>query len=274
MPPHRSRLRRRGAIRRAGGAGRAGALGFGLGIAAASVLAPAPARAADEIQVFNAEIAAPREWTLQQHLNYGLRARRSPPFPGGLVPDRALNAMPELAYGVTPWYEIGIHLPFTIDQTGTAYATGFKLRHLFVTPGAAERDLFLGLNVEIGYATPRASETQWNLEFRPILGARRGRWEFITNPVVEIGLGRQGITAFAPANRIAYAVREDLAFGIETYSDLGRIDRWEPWSRQAHQVFLVTDFRIGPVDVNFGVGRGLTGASDGWVAKTVFGFSF
>src|SRR5471030_917504 len=67
------------------------------------------ARAVDEIQVYNAEIAKVGQWTLQLHLNYAFNGRKEPDFPGGLVPHRALNGTPELAYGITEWWELGFY---------------------------------------------------------------------------------------------------------------------------------------------------------------------
>jgi hypothetical protein len=36
----------------------------------------------------------------------------------------------------------------------------------------------------------------------------------------------------------------------------------------------VTDFKLGDFGVNFGVGHGLTPASDRWVIKTIVGYAF
>jgi hypothetical protein len=36
----------------------------------------------------------------------------------------------------------------------------------------------------------------------------------------------------------------------------------------------VTDFKLGVIDVNFGVGYGLTPVSDRWVIKTILGYAF
>lgn len=80
-----------------------------LGSTLAFVLvAPPAARATDEIQVYNAEIAEVGQWTLEQHLNYTARGPTHPDFPGGLVPNHSLNGTPELAYGVTDWWELSI----------------------------------------------------------------------------------------------------------------------------------------------------------------------
>lgn len=244
-----------------------------LPAAALLLLAGGPAGAVDEIQVYTGEIAAPREWTLQQHLNYGLKARAGPDFPGALPTRGTLNGTPELAYGVSRFQEIGLYLPFAA-RDDRFYPGGFKLRNLFVTPHAEARPVYLGLNTELSWQPERFSRSFWNLEFRPILGAHLGRWDLTTNPIIDLGIGGHAPVVFLPANRAAYAVRDELAFGVETYSDFGRIGHFGSTRTQAHQVFAVTDFRLGPVDINLGVGRGLTAASDRWAAKGIIGFSF
>ncbi|MFX7136341.1 hypothetical protein ABTI19_20320, partial [Acinetobacter baumannii] len=55
-----------------------------LAAIAAAWLAPVQgAHATDEIQVYNANIAAPGQVTIQQHLNYVGIGQKDPPFPGG-----------------------------------------------------------------------------------------------------------------------------------------------------------------------------------------------
>src|SRR5438105_1516156 len=53
------------------------------------------AYAVDEIQVYNAEIAKVGQWTFQLHLNYAFVGREEPDFPGGLIPNHALNGTGE-----------------------------------------------------------------------------------------------------------------------------------------------------------------------------------
>ena len=62
----------------------------------------------------NADIAAPGQFTIQQHLNYVPLGVKSPPFPGGLISNNSINGTPEFAYGVTDWWEVGLYLPFAI----------------------------------------------------------------------------------------------------------------------------------------------------------------
>jgi hypothetical protein len=135
------------------------------------------AHAVDEIQVYNAEIAKVGQWTMQLHLNYAFLGRKEPDFPGGLIPHRALNGTPEWAYGITDWWEMGFYAPFAVDQNGTSYSNAIKIRQLFVTPNAADREIFYGVNFEFSYAMPQFSDAKWNMEIRPIMGIRKGDYE-------------------------------------------------------------------------------------------------
>jgi hypothetical protein len=42
---------------------------------------------------------------------------------------------------------------------------------------------------------------------------------------------------------------------------------------QQHTLFAVTDFKLGVFSVNFGLGYGLTPASDRFVVKTIVGYA-
>ncbi len=249
-----------------------GGRGKVAGVLALAVwLAPATARATDEIQVYNAEIAEPGQWTLQQHFNYAINGRKEPDFAGGLVPNHALNGTPELAYGLFPWLELGWYAPFAVDQNGRFYSDGGKFRTLFVVPDAAKRDFFYGVNLEFSYATAAFSQTKYNMEIRPIIGVRKGEYEFIVNPIVDLGFGHDGDAELGPAARIARKLKDDLSIGVEYYTDLGPIGNLLPLSQQQHNIYGVVDFKLGNFDVDFGVGYGLTGASDRWMVKMIIG---
>ncbi|SRR5579871_683273 len=245
-----------------------------LGVIAALPLEPFPARAVDEIQLYNAEIADVGQFTLQHHFNYTFSGRKEPDFPGGLIPNHALNATPEFAWGITNWFELGLYIPWAIDADGRFLSNFFKLRTLFVTPDAAKKNFFYGINFEYDYTAPRFSETRFAMEIRPIIGWRNPQWELIVNPIVDLGFGSRGDINFVPAARLARTFREDFALAVEYYTDLGRPGSFLPFEQQSHQVFGVVDFKIGEVDVDFGIGYGLTEGSDRWVAKTILTYAF
>ena len=241
--------------------------------AAFSVALAHPAKAVDEIQVYNAGIAAVGQFTIQQHLNYIPLGVKDPPFPGGLVSHNSINGTPEFAYGVTDWWEVGLYLPFAIkDQQ--FLSDSFKLRTLFVTPHAEQRDFFYGVNFEFSNTTPKFSQTRFGMEIRPIIGVRNADYEFIFNPIVDIGFGKFGEERFTPAARLARKLGPDLFVGLEYYADFGQIGNFANLADQQHTLFAVTDFKLGVFGVNFGVGYGLTPASDRWVVKTIVGYAF
>ena len=231
------------------------------------------ANATDEIQVYNAGIAQAGQFTIQQHLNDIPLGVKDPPFPGGLVSNHSLNGTPEFAYGVTDWWEVGLYLPFSI-QDQKFYSDSFKLRSLFVSPHAEQRDVFYGVNFEFSNETPPFAQTRFALEIRPIIGIRNADYEFIVNPIVDIGFGKYGEADFAPAARLARKLGPDLFAGFEYYSDFGKIGDFKAVSEQQHTLFAVTDFKAGIFDVNFGVGYGLTPSSDRWVVKSIVGYAF
>ena len=232
-----------------------------------------PAKATDEIQVYNAGIAAVGQFTIQQHLNYTPVGIKDPPFPGGLVSNGAINGTPEFAYGVTDWWEVGLYLPFAI-QDQQFLSNAFKLRTLFVSPNADQRNFFYGVNFEFSNTTPKFAQTRFTLEVRPIIGVRNADYELIVNPIVDAGFGKFGELTFAPAARLARKLDKDLFVGLEYYADMGPIGNFPKLADQQHNLFAVTDFKLGVIDVNFGVGYGLTPASDRWIIKTILGYAF
>jgi hypothetical protein len=239
-------------------------------LAAAALLASTiSAHAVDEIQVYNAEIAEVGQWTQELHLNYAISGRKEPGFPGGLIPNHALNGTPEWAYGITDSWEMGFYAPFAVDQHGQFLSNAAKIRQLFVTPNAAKREFFYGVNFEFSYAMPRFSDTRWNMEIRPIIGWRKGDYEFIVNPIIDIGFGQNGDVEFAPAARFARKFGESFALGMEYYTDLGPLQNFLPFNQQQHNIFGVVDFKIGRFDVNAGIGYGLTPGSDRLIAKMI-----
>jgi len=180
---------------------------------------------------------------------------------------------PELAYGITDWWEFGLYLPYAV-QDRQFLSDSFKLRTLFVSPNAEQRNFFYGVNFEFSHEMPKFAQTRFGLEIRPIIGIRNADWEFIVNPIVDIGFGKNGEADFTPAARVAYKLDSDLFVGLEYYADLGEIGNFKPLVEQQHTLFAVTDFKLGVFGVNFGVGYGLTPASDRFVVKTIAAYAF
>jgi hypothetical protein len=247
----------------------------GLGAAALLLALSGRARAGDEIQLYDASIAEVGQWTIQHHFNYTFNSRRGPDFPGGLDPNHALNATPEFAYGVTPWFEFGFYIPWAVDQDGRFLSNNFKLRTLFVTPEQEKRSFWYGLNFEFDFPSKFFAQTRFATEVRPIIGwrtmenAQTAQWDLIVNPIVDISFGTFGDIDFAPAVRLDRKLAEDTYIALEYYTDLGRPDHFFPFQTQQHQLFGVVDFKVGEIAVDLGLGYGFTSGSDRLVAKTI-----
>src|SRR3981081_3193827 len=246
---------------------------YSLASAALWIALAQPAKAVDEIQVYNAGIAAPGQFTIQQQLNYIPRGVKDPPFPGGLVSHGSINGTPEFAYGVTDWWAGGLYLPFALQER-KVLSDSFKLRTLFVSPNAEQRNFFYGVNFEFSNTTPKFSQTRFGMEIRPIIGVRNADYEFIVNPIVDIGFGKYGEADFTPAARLARKLGPDLFVGLEYYADFGEIGNFLKPADQQHTLFAVTDFKLDVFSVDIGLGFGLTPASDRFVIKTIVGYAF
>jgi hypothetical protein len=228
----------------------------------------------DEIQVYNAEINEIGQWSYEQHLNFAAIGQKQPEFPGAFTSNHSLQGTPEFAYGITNWWEAGFYLPFAVNGSGEFLSNGAKIRSLFVVPDAGKRNFFYGVNFELGYDMPQFAPTPWNLEIRPIIGVRNKDWEFIVNPIVDVGFGPGGEADFAPAARLARNLGDDRFIGLEYYADYGKIGNILPLPQQNQQLYAVTDFKVKDVDVELGAGYGFTPGSDRLIFKAILGYAF
>jgi hypothetical protein len=224
----------------------------------------------DEIQVYDAEIAQPGAFNLTWHNNFISSGSRSPGFPGAIVPDKSLNGVSEWAYGAAPWFEAGLYFPlYSVTRDNSVLYNGFKLRALFVSPDAASRDVFYGVNLEFSFNTAHWDERRYTSEIRPIIGTHIGRFDFIFNPIVDNSYNGFANLEFVPATRVAMKVSDAYKLALEEYDDFGRISHFLPASRQSHQLFSVVDVHTRRVDVEIGLGIGLTSASDHRIFKVI-----
>lgn len=237
---------------------------------ACAALSPGLALAqTDEIQVYNAEIAAPGVFNLTLHNNYTPDGLKQAAFPGDIVSNHALNGVPELAYGVTDWLEAGLYFPlYSVAGNGQAQFDGFKLRALFVDPHAAEKTFFYGVNFEFSFNSHRWDPHTYTSEIRPIVGWRLGKVDVIFNPILDNSWEGVSKLDFAPETRIAYNVSKTWAVAAEEYDDLGPVGAFYG-HQQTHQLFGVVDFNGKPLNVEFGVGFGLNAATDRLTLKLI-----
>jgi hypothetical protein len=224
----------------------------------------------DEIQVYDAQIAAPGAFNLTWHDNYTPDGRTSPDYPGGIVPNHTLNGVPEWAYGVTRWFEAGLYMPlYSLARHGGFTFNGFKLRALFVEPDAANQRFVYGINFEFSYNTEHWNQNRYTQEIRPIIGWHLGHLDVIVNPILDNShKGLSGLN-FVPATRVAYHFDKTWVVAAEEYDDFGPLREFHAPSQQQHQLFGVFDYNGKPWWVEGGIGLGLTSATDKVVLKLI-----
>jgi hypothetical protein len=241
--------------------------------AAAVLFSIAPMRASaqtDEIQVYDGRIAPVGTFNLTIHDNYIVSGSKTPAFPGGLIPDKSFNGVPEWAYGVTDWFEAGLYLPlYSITPSKGAELNGYKLRALFVEPDAADKTFVYGINFEFSFNSKHWDLDRYTSEIRPILGWHLGKMDLIFNPILDNSYHGIGGLDFAPSTRLAYNFSSSWAVAAEEYDDFGPLRRFYAPSKQTHQLFAVADYSGLPVDIEAGIGFGLTNATDDLTLKLI-----
>jgi hypothetical protein len=241
-------------------------------IAIALALASSPDTAfaqGDEIQVYDGGLATPGVFNLTWHNNFTPAGEKTPAFPGAITSNKSLNGVPEWAYGVTNWFEAGLYMPlYSRDNSLGWKFDGFKLRTLFAVPDAAERTFVYGVNIEYSYNAKHWDTKRFTSEIRPIVGWHLNQVDLIFNPIVDTRYDGLKNLEFVPSTRVAYNPSSRWAVALEEYADYGIVSHLESGQNQAHQIFGVLNYS-GAVEVEAGIGFGLTDASDGLQFKLI-----
>jgi hypothetical protein len=233
-----------------------------LGVFVSLLLTVSASAQTDEIQVYDGHLAAPGVFNLTWHNNFTPIGVKTPAFPDAVVADKSWNGVPEWALGVTSWFEAGLYLPlYTHDKSAGWGVDGVKLRALFAVPHAADRTFFYGANYEFSVNAKRWDASRITSEVRPIIGWHLKPVDVIVNPIVDTAWDGFKNLEFVPSERIAYNVNDRWAVAAEEYGDYGPIRRLHGLADQSHQAYGVVDWS-GRVDIEAGVGFGLTGATD------------
>lgn len=226
---------------------------------------PAVFAQTDEIQVYDAEIAEPGVFNLMIHSNFTPVGRKIGAFPGAIIANDSENGAAEWAYGITPWFEQGLYLPvyslYSVNHGSTI--NGFKLRELFVRPHAAEHKFFYGLNFEFSVNALYWEPRRISSELRPIVGAHLHQWDLIFNPIIDTDYtGGFSNLQFNPAARVAYNLNDKWAVAAEEYSGFGPLHDFLPAHDQFQEVWAVFDHNSKIVNIEAGVGVGVTFGAD------------
>jgi hypothetical protein len=246
---------------------------FAFVAVALAVIPKAAFAQTDEIQVYDAEIEELGKLNVEVHSNFTPIGRKTPAFPGGIIPNDSVNGAVEWAYGVAPWMEQGLYFPvYTAYSQGRGGSlNGFKIRELFVRPHAHDHTFFYGVNFEFSVNYHYWEPKHITSEVRPIIGLHLHPIDIIFNPIMDTDYtGGFGGLEWVPATRIAYNINGAWAVAAEEYSDWGTFRHILPLNEEFHEVWAVMDHNSKYVNIETGVGVGVTSGADKLTFKLMF----
>ncbi len=230
-----------------------------------------------EIQVYPSETQDPGTTMLELHSNFTFEGSKGE-TDGVLGTEHQLHESVEVTEGINPWFEIGFYY-FSSAQSSQGYQwVGDHIRPRVRVPEDWKWPVGVSLSVEVGYQRYRYFPDTWTMELRPIVDKTLGRWYMAFNPVLDRAFHgpdvSQGLT-FSPNVKVGYDITKKINAGFEYYGTLGTMTTLYPIPLQTQDLFAVTDLNLSPKwEFNFGVGVGLTGATDHLIVKMILGRRF
>lgn len=246
---------------------------------AALVWLPAMARAQGnyEVQVYGSDLVPPNVTMAELHSNFTAEGERRT-INGVLPTNHAEHETLEIAHGFDQWFELGFY-QFTSIQPGGGWDwVGTHLRPRIAIPDSYGLPVGLSLSMEVGYQRPSFSGDTWTWEIRPIVDKKLGKWYLCANPVLARsfhGPSVPGGLDFSPNLKFSYDVTKRVAAGVEYYGDYGPLTGFVPLREQQQNIVPALDIDFGDKwEFNFGVGMGVTAATDHLLIKAILGYRF
>ena len=246
--------------------------------AALALLAPS-AHAVDpfEIQVYDGTANAPGVPGLELHVNsvpIGVTTAPSPQYPENGQTHFTL----EPSLGLFPWWELGGYFLMALRGDQAFDYAGVKLRNKFVTPPGWDPRWRLGMNVEFSLLPVTYDRGRWANELRPIVAWENERFAFALDPIVDTSLAGPDASAgptFEPCFSAAVKLHDVVSVGVEYYTNFGPFSGFLPWSQEEQYVYEVVNLLgVKRLELNAGVGEGLTNASNRLVLKAILGYTW
>jgi outer membrane putative beta-barrel porin/alpha-amylase len=247
---------------------------------AACAAAPVPAGAQDlfEIQVYPYDTVEPGHTMLEFHTNF-IPSGTTDTSDGLFANHHQVHLTAEITHGWTRRFETGFYIETAPYVPGKgARFVGWHVRPRFSFPEAERFPFHVSLSFEYAFNQPGFDPNGQTLEIRPIFERQKGRLYLSINPDMSLAVkGPDAGTApaFEPEAKAGWDVTRKVAAGVEYYAETGTVRHFEPRSEQHHILFPAIDLNLSPDwEFNVGVGRGLTGATEHWIVKSIVGYRF
>jgi len=184
----------------------------------------------------------------------------------------------EATYGLRPWLEVGQYFATAKLNNGQYEYAGSRTKMHFGVPQTEGWPVRFGGNIELDYMRFESEENPMTLELRPIAETSYGRFTVVGNFAFEdpfSGPGAHKGFQFAPSGEIEYELSRWITPALEYYGDMGALRAIPGVQRQQH--FIVPAANLDVVDnleLNLGVGFGVTRTSNGVFLKSFVGWTF
>jgi hypothetical protein len=209
-----------------------------------------------EIQVYGSDTVPPGSTMVELHSNF--TANGSKTVEDGVRPsNHAQHETLEITQGFNNWFETGFYVFTSIQPDGGWQWVGDHIRPRVRIPKSWHWPVGVSLSNEIRYQRRAFSPDTWSWEIRPIVDKKIRRWYLSFNPTLD--------RSFHGEN-----VNKGVAF-----SPNASLNGFDPLKDQEQQFFPSIDLDLAPQwEFNFGVGVGVTGATDHLIIKCILGRRF
>jgi hypothetical protein len=252
---------------------------FALALCIAATFARAhPSHAIDfyEIQIYDTDTTPVGHLTLELHSNTTSTAT------GELAKKQIdvyqIHETVEATYGVLRWLEIGQYFATAKLSNGEYEYSGSRTKVHFGIPQTFEWPVQFGGNIELDYMRHGTEDNPTGLELRPIAGGSYKKFRLVGNfaffdPFA--GPGAHRGFQFNPSGELVYDLNRWVSPALEYYVDMGSIQPLAKVQEQQHFVVPTLNFHLIPqLELNLGVGIGVTRASNGVFLKSIVGWTF
>jgi hypothetical protein len=236
------------------------------------------ARAIDfyEIQIYDTDTAPVGHLTLELHSNSATTAT------GELAKSQMdvyqVHETVEATFGVLRWLEIGQYFCTAVFPADGYQYSGSRSKIHFGSPQTFDWPVQFGGNIELDYMRRQAETNPLTLELRPIMGASYKGFRLVANLALEKpfrGPQTHDGFQFDPSGEVVYKLDKWVSPAVEYYGDMGPIQPLASLQQQQHFIVPALNFNFLPqLELNLGVGVGLTNASEGLFIKSIVGWTF
>jgi hypothetical protein len=230
-----------------------------------------------EVQVYGSELVPKGVTMVELHSNFTAKGVQGV-VDGVLPTHHAEHETLEITHGFGEWFELGSYLFTSVQPDGSYQWVGSHIRPRLTVPERYGLPVGVSLSMEFGYQRANFSPDTWTWEIRPIVDKKIDKWYFAFNPAVDRsfhGPGASGGLGFAPNVKFSYDVTRRVAAGVEYYGGYGRIGAFDPLREQQQDIMPALDVDLGDKwEFNFGVGVGVTQATDHLLIKAILGYRF